>query len=155
MKRIAMHWTGALAAACLLAACEGLFTGTAAESLPLEPNAGGGFKPVKIKLAPDMSPVAINFHADLGNHPHETGKWNAYHASLARGGREVAGRDFNVNYTGTAELAPAHPHVDIAMIAWRVAEGGEYTLSITPLRAEGVVLSNPRVEVRRNVKLPR
>ena len=154
MRRIAMHSAITLAAACLLAACEGVLTGTTALSLPLEANAGGGFKPVKLQLTAGMSPVALNFHADLGNHPHETGKWNAYHASLSLGGREVAGRDFNVNYTGTVELAPAHPHVDITMLTWRVAEGGEFTLSITPLKADGVALADPRVEVRRNVQLP-
>ena len=48
MRQLAGNWPGTLAVACaaiLLAACEGIFTGTAAESLPLEPEAGGGFKP--------------------------------------------------------------------------------------------------------------
>ena len=153
MKRTAMHWTAALAAACLLAACEGVLTGRTEETRPLEAD-GDGFKPVTLKLTTEMSPVALNFQAELGNRPHETGKWNAYRASLSRGGQVVASRNFNVNYTGTVEQPPAHPAQTITMLTWRVAESGEYTLSIAPLKAADVALANPRVEVRRNVQLP-
>ncbi len=150
-------WPGSLAVACaaiLLAACEGIFTGTAAENIPLEPETGGGYKPVVVKLTTEMSPVAFNFHAELGNHPHETGKWNSYQFTLSRGGQVVASRHFNVTYTGTYDLPPAHPAQAITMLTHRVAESGEYALSIRPVKAIDVALQNPRLEVRRNVQVP-
>ena len=157
MQECEKRWTGLLAVACaaiLLAACEGLFTGTAAESLPLAPEAGGGFKPVVVRLTTEMSPVALNFHAELGNNPHETGKWNSYRLTLSHGGQVVASRTFNVTYTGTYDLPPAHPAQAITMLTHRVAESGEYAVSIQPARAVEVALQNPRLEVRRNVQLP-
>ena len=156
MQTIRRRWLSALAAVCaitLLGACEGIFTGTAAGSIPLEPEAGGGFKPVALKLATDMSPVSLNFHAELGNNPHETGKWNGYQASLSRNGRVVASRPFNVSYTGTIDLPPAHPAQVITMLIHRVEESGEYALSIKPLKAVEVSLQNTRLEVRRNVQV--
>jgi hypothetical protein len=158
MQRIARSWTRTLAVACaafLLGACEGLFTGKAAGSIPLQPAGDGGFKPVVVALTAEMSPVALNFHAELGNHPHETGKWNSYRATLSRSGRVVASQKFNVSYTGTVELAPAHPAQTITMLVHRVEENGEYTLAITPVRAVEVSLQNVRVDVRRNVQVPR
>jgi hypothetical protein len=155
MRRIAMRGAGMLAAACLLVACEGIFTGTEAVTLPLEPDAAGGFKPVAIALTPDMSPVSLNFRAELGNHPHEMGKWNAYRATLSRGGKVVASRSFNVNYTGTVELPPDNPDQVMTMLVTPVGESGEYRLAIEPLKAVEVALRNPRVEVRRNVQVPR
>ena len=101
-----------------------------------------------------MSPVALNFHAELGNNPHETGKWNSYRLTLSRGGQAVASRNFNVTYTGTYDLPPAHPAQAITMLTHRVAESGEYEVSIQPARAVEVALQNPRLEVRRNVQLP-
>ena len=157
MQGCGKRWTGLLAVACaaiLLAACEGIFTGTAAESLPLAPEAGGGFKPVVVRLTTEMSPVALNFHAELGNNPHETGKWNSYRLTLSRSGQVVASRNFNVTYTGTYDLPPAHPAQVITMLTHRVAESGEYKVSIQPARAVEVALQNPRLEVRRNVQLP-
>lgn len=157
MQECEKRWTGLLAVACaaiLLAACEGLFTGTAAESRPLEPEAGGGFKPVVVRLTTEMSPVALNFHAELGNNPHETGKWNSYRLTLSHGGQAVASRTFNVTYTGTYDLPPAHPAQAITMLTHRVAESGEYEVSIQPAKAAEVALQNPRLEVRRNVQLP-
>lgn len=157
MKFVGINWQIILAAGCaalLLGACEGIFTGTSAETIPLEPDAGGGFKPVAIKLTTEMSPVSLNFRAELGNNPHEMGKWNAYRASLSRGGQTVASRNFNVNYTGTVDLPPANPDQVMTMLVHPVGESGEYRLSIEPLRAAEVALQNPRVEVRRNVQLP-
>lgn len=148
--------TGMLAVACaalLLTACEGIFTGTEAETLPLAPE-GGGYRPVTLQLTVEMSPVALNFRAEQGNHPHEMSKWNAYQASLSRGGQVVASRDFNVNYTGTVDMPPAHPELVITMLTHRVAESGEYTLAIRSLKPTEVDLRNPRLEVRRNVQLP-
>ena len=158
MQAIRKRWPAALAALCamvLLGACEGIFTGTAAGSILLEVDAGGGFNPVALKLTTDMSPVSLNFHADLGNNPHETGKWNGYQASLSRNGRVVASRPFNVSYTGTIDLPPAHPAQVITMLIQRVEESGEYTLSIKSLKAAEVSLQNTRVEVRRNVQVPK
>jgi hypothetical protein len=40
------------------------------------------------------------------------------------------------------------------MLTHRVAESGEYEVSIQPARAVEVALQNPRLEVRRNVQLP-
>lgn len=148
---------GMLAAACaafLLTACEGIFTGTEAETRPLEADAGGGYQPVTLQLTVEMSPVALNFRAEQGNHPHEMNRWNAYQASLSRGGQVVASRDFNVNYTGTVDMSPAHPELVVTMLTHRVAESGEYTLVIRPLKPAEVTLQNPRLEVRRNVQLP-
>ena len=157
MQGMGNRLTGLLAATCaalLLGACEGVLTGTAAETRPLEADAGGGYQPVTLTLTTEMSPVALNFRAELGNHPHEMNKWNAYQASLSRGGRVVASRDFNVNYTGTVDMPPAHPELAISMLTWRVAESGEYALAIRPLKPPEVDLRNPRLEVRRNVQLP-
>ena len=157
MQECEKRWTGLLAVACaaiLLAACEGIFTGTAAESLPLAPEAGGGFKLFVVRLTTEKSPVALNFHAELGNNPHETGKWNSYRLTLSHGGQAVASRTFNVTYTGTYDLPPAHPAQAITMLTHRVAESGEYEVSIQPARAVEVALQNPRLEVRRNVQLP-
>ncbi len=109
---------------------------------------------VVVTLAVNEIGLALNFRAELGNHPHEMNKWNAYQASLSRGGRVVASRDFNVNYTGTVDMPPAHPELAITMLTWRVAESGEYALAIRPLKPPEVDLRNPRLEVRRNVQLP-
>ncbi len=157
MQEIVKRSTGMLAAACaafLLGACEGVLTGTTAETRPLEADAGGGYRPVTVTLTAEMSPIALNFQAELGNHPHETGKWNAYQASLSRGGQVVASRNFNVTYTGSVDLPPAHPEQTITMLTWRIAESGEYEVSIRPVKAAEVALRNPRLEVRRNVQLP-
>ncbi len=157
MQGMEKRSTGILAAACaafLLGACEGVLTGTTAETRPLEAEAGGGYQPVTLQLTVEMSPVALNFRAEQGNHPHEMNKWNAYQASLSRGGRAVASRDFNANYTGSVDMPPAHPELVITMLTHRVAESGEYTLVIRPLKPPEVDLRNPRLEVRRNVQLP-
>lgn len=143
----------AACAALLLAACEGIFTGKEVETVPLEPAAGGGFKPVAVKLTTEMSPVSLNFRAEQGNFPSETGKWNAYRATLSRAGQVVATREFNVSYTGVVELQPpAHPEHVITMMIHRVEARGEYEVSIKPAKAVEVTLQNPRLEVRRNVQ---
>jgi hypothetical protein len=157
MVQFAESRPGTLAMLCtaiLLSACEGIFTGTAVQNLPLETDAGGGFKPVVVTLTSEMSPVSLNFHAELGINPHEAGKWNGYQATLSHAGRPVARREFNVNYTGTAESPPAHPSLVVSMLVYRIETSGEYELSITPVKAIDVALLNTRVEVRRNVQVP-
>jgi hypothetical protein len=145
----------ALCLALLLGACESLFTGETVANVPLEADAGGGFKPVTFALSADMAPVALNFHAEQGNQPHESGKWNRYRATLTRAGQPVASAEFNVNYTGTPDLPPANPSHVVTMLIHRAVEGGEHALSIRPLKADEVTLKNVRLEVRRNVQVPR
>jgi hypothetical protein len=145
----------ALCLALLLGACESLFTGETVANVPLEADADGGFKPVTFDLSADMSPVALNFHAELGNRPDESGKWNRYRATLRRAGQTVASAEFSINYTGTPDLPPANPSHVATMLVLRAAEGGQHELSIRPLKAGEVTLQNVRLEVRRNVQLPR
>ncbi|HMM54737.1 MAG TPA: hypothetical protein PKC23_06950 [Candidatus Desulfobacillus sp.] len=154
MKRKALLGAGIVAASWLLAGCEAIFTGATVETRALEAEAGGGFRPVTFRLEPEMSPVALNFRAELGNHPEEAGKWNAYAATLTRDGATVASGSFNVNYTGTVELPPANPDLVMVMLTTPVENGGEYQLTIRPLGPVEVTLQNPRVELRRNVELP-
>jgi hypothetical protein len=123
-------------------------------TIPLEPAAGGGFKPAAVKLTAEMSPVSLNFRAEQGNFPSETGKWNAYRATLSRAGQVVAAREFSVNYTGVVELQPpTHPEQVVTMMIYRVEASGEYEVSIKPVKAVEVTLQNPRLEVRRNVQV--
>lgn len=152
---LAARFLFALCLALLLGACESLFTGETVANVPLEADADGGFKPVTFALSADMAPVALNFHAELGNHPHESGKWNRYRATLSRAGQAVASAEFSINYTGTPDLPPANPSHVVTMLVHRVVEGGEHALSIRPLKASEVTLQNIRLEVRRNVQVPR
>lgn len=153
--RIAGRFLLALFTALPLIACESLFTGETVADVPLEADAGGGYKPVAFALSADMAPVALNFHAELGNRPDESGKWNRYRATLTRGGQTVASAEFSVNYTGTPDLPPANPSHVVTMLVHRAVEGGEHVLSIRPLKADEVTLQNVRLEVRRNVQVPR
>lgn len=139
-------------AALLLAACEGLHTGDAVYHAPLEPDGNGGFKPHAFSLKTEMFPVALNFHAELGIHPDEAGKWNRYRATVTRAGQTVALNEFNVNYTVTPEMPAVPPTHSLTMLVLRSGEGGEYVLGIEPVKAPEVSLNNPRLEIRRNVQ---
>jgi hypothetical protein len=147
-------WLGAAcAAALLLMGCEGVMTGAAVESVALEADAAGGYKPVQLALTADMSPVALNLRAEHGSEPHEMGKWNRYRATLSRGGTAVASGEFNINNTATPEGVTA-PYAVQTMLITRIGESGEYELTIRPVKPVEVALKGVRVEVRRNVQEP-
>ncbi len=140
--------------ALILAACEPLHGGETALLLPLEADGQGGFKSLTLRLDADMAPAALNFHAELGHRPEESGKWNGYRVTLTRAGQVVAAAEFNVNDTGTPELPPAHPAIASTLLVLRTVEGGDHVLSITSAKANEVTLTEPRLEVRRNVAVP-
>jgi hypothetical protein len=143
----------AIAAALLLVGCDGATTGVLVESVAVEAQADGGYGPLRLQLAPDMSPLALNLRAEHDAVAHEIGKWNSYRATLNRAGATVASGDFNINNTATPDNLNA-PFAVQTMLIVRPAEGGEYELTIRPLRPVAVALRNVRVEVRRNVQEP-
>jgi hypothetical protein len=137
----------------LLAGCEGVMTGMPVESIAIEADAEGGYKPLPLVLTADMSPIALNLRAEHGSAPHEMGKWNHYRATLSRSGAIVASGEFNINNTATPDGVPA-PYAVQTMLITRIGESGKYELTIRPVKPVEVVLKGVRVEVRRNVKEP-
>lgn len=147
-------WLGAAcAAALLLLGCEGVMTGAAVESVAVEAEADGGFKPLRLTLTAEMSPVALNLRAEHGSEPHEMGRWNRYRATLSRAGTAVASGEFNINNTATPDGVTA-PYAVQTMLITRIGESGEYELTIRPVKPVEVALKGVRVEVRRNVQEP-
>lgn len=148
----------ALAAAVLAAAvlvmsgCEKFVTGEEVQSVPVSENADGGYGPVRLALAPDMSPVAINFHARHGDDPSELDKWNSYRATLSRNGQTVAIGLFNLNHTGTIDSPRGATYLAQNMLTLNPAEPGDYELVITPTKPIEVKFTDTQVEVRRNVQ---
>lgn len=143
----------ALAAALLvLAGCEKFATGEAVQSVAVSENGAGGYGPVVLTLTPDMSPVAINFHAEHGDDPSELDKWNSYHATLSKDGQTVAIGQFNVNHSGSIDLPQGSRYIARNVMTLRPSEAGDYELVITPTKPIEVKLSDTQVEVRRNVQ---
>lgn len=142
-----------LAAAILtLAGCEKFVTGEEAQSVPVSENESGGYGPVRLALAPDMSPVAINFHARHGDDPSELDKWNRYRATLSRNGQTVAIGLFNLNHTGTIDSPQGSTYLTQNMLTLNPSEPGDYELVITPTKPIEVKFYDTQVEVRRNVQ---
>lgn len=136
----------------MLAGCDGVATGEKAVSIDVAQAADGGYGPIKLALTPQMSPVAVNLRAEHGINAADAGKWNSYLATLSFNGREVAASKFNINYSGSAEGQPGAPYILQNMLTARVAEAGDYELTVVPVKPIAVKLSNVRVEIRRNVE---
>jgi hypothetical protein len=134
-----------------LAACDGIATGEKAQTIPVSVNANGGYGPVSVTLTPEMAPVAMNFRVQHGTDPAEVGKWNGYRASLAKGGQEIAGAEFRINYTGGSESQMGSAYILQNMLTARPGEAGDYELTITPTKPVEVKLTSTQIEVRRNV----
>jgi hypothetical protein len=134
-----------------VAACDGVATGEKAQVIPVTENASGGYGPIAVTLTMEMSPVAMNFRAQHGTNPADVGKWNTYRASLKKGGQEIAGSQFNINYTGTNDGQVGASTILQNMLTARPGETGDYELTITPTKPVEVKLTNTQVEVRRNV----
>ncbi len=143
---------GVAAVALFLAGCEKLYTGEALPILAVSENEAGGYGPVIFALAPEMSPVAINFSARHGYDPSELDKWNDYRATLSRNGQEIAAGLFSINHTGTLDMPDGSPYIIDNMLTVRVDEPGDYELVITPTKPVEVKLHDTRIEVRRNIQ---
>lgn len=144
-----------LAAAVLaLAGCDKLATGEEVQTVAVSENETGGYGPMLLALTPEMSPVAINFHAQHGDDPSELGKWNSYRATLSRNGQAVAAGQFNLNHTGTTETPQGARYLVQHMLMVRPSETGDYELVVTPTKPIEMKLYDTRVEVRRNVRDP-
>ncbi len=149
MKRLGFLLAVPLAV--FLGACDGIATGEKAQTIPVTANSNGGYGPITITLTPEMAPVAMNFRVQHGIDPAEVGKWNAYRASVTKGGQEIAGAEFKINYTGGSESQPGAAFILQNMLTARPGEAGDYELTITPTKPVEVKLTSTQVEVRRNV----
>ena len=141
----------------LVAGCEGVITGKEVVTVALQPTGDGGYGPVKFALGPDMNPVAINLHANYSQDRQESGKWNTYRATLKVGAKQIATRDFNVNYPAAAGSdASSPPPTSLVHTLWIVdlKDRDDYEVTIAPLKPVEVTLVSPRIEVRRNVQRP-
>lgn len=141
----------ACAAAALVAACEGLFTGARESVHPLAQQEDGGFAPVRLRLDPEMNPIAFNLKGASVDSPLESGRWNAYRATLLVDGTPVASGQFNVNNTGTDQM-PQGGTFAITMLIASVPRAGEYELAIQPTKPKEITVESPQLEVRRNVQ---
>lgn len=140
------------AAALIMAGCEKFSTGEAAQTLAVSENERGGYGPVRVELAPEMSLVAINFHARHGDNPAELGKWNSYRVILSRNGQDIATSQFNLNHTGSVDSPQGARYLLQNMLTLNPAEAGEYELVIIPTKVPEMKLYDTQIEVRRNVQ---
>ena len=143
----------------LLAGCEGVTTGTEIARVPLQAAAdcpAGAYAPVKLNLAPEMNPVAVNFRGDFSQNPAEFGKWNTYRATLSKDGAVAATRTINVNHPSRDAQSSAPPPTQSVHTLFYVdvQSAGDYELTITPVKPAEITLSNPQVDARRNVQRP-
>lgn len=141
-----------IAATLVMAGCDGIATGEKVHSIPVSENETGDYGPIVLALSPDMSPVAVNFRAQHGDDPSEIGKWNAYRATLSRGGQDIATGQFTINHTGTPDTPAGSPYILKNTLTALPTESGNYELRITPTKPVEVKLSDIRIEVRRNVR---
>ncbi len=141
----------------LFAGCEGTTTGTEIAKVPLQAADGGGYAPAKFTLATGMNPVSINFRADFSQNPDDFGKWNTYRVALSKDGSVVASRNININHPqtrrpqGDTNDAPPPTGTVHPLFVTDVQASGDYELTITALQPPAITLSNPTVDVRRNV----
>ena len=138
--------------AAMLAGCDGVITGEKASSEAVTETANGGYGPIKLSLTPQMSPVAVNLRAEHGISATDAGKWNTYLATLRHNGREVAASKFNINYPGSVDGQPGAPYTLQNMLTAKIAEAGDYELTVVPVKPNDIKLINVRVEMRRNVE---
>jgi len=144
----------AVAAALLvLAACEGLFSGSRETSQPLTQAADGSFAPLRFQLTPEMNPIAFNLHGETVPNIMESTRWNSYRATLTLDGTTVASGAFNVNNPGAREQEHGGPFAQ-TMFYVSVPRAGEYELAIAITGPKEITIEAPRVELRRNVQPP-
>ena len=146
----------ALAAAVLLAGCEGWFGGEEAARIPLQPAAGGGFEPVRILLRPQMNAVAFDLNAEFAwGRREEAGRHDRYRATLSTRGRTVDSAEFTVNSPEQGDAArdssPAPASLRQLLLVADLRSEGEYELAIVPLQPPVVTLESPQLVVRINV----
>ena len=153
LRRAALPCLAGLLA--LLAACDGLFTGTQVTRFPLQPSSEGGYAPVTLSLGPEMNPVALNFAAEFTVNQAEAGKWNSYVATLSYKGKPIASNAFNVNNANSPDAPTGAPSVAHTMMVVEVAETGDYELRISASAPAAVTLAKPNVELRRNIQRAR
>lgn len=149
----ALRRAAAIAALVCLAGCEGTITGQQVIDQPLVQNEDGSFAPVKMELAPDMNPVAVNFRGVTIANPQESERWNAYVANLTRNGASVASASFTINNPGTRDNDQGGPFVKTLFFV-TVPEAGEYELTLGVTRPKEITIQEPRLEVRRNTQPP-
>lgn len=154
LSRRHLSWTilPLLLCALLLAACDGLFTGTQVVRFPLQANAAGGFAPIKLALGPEMNPIALNFAAEYTINPAEAGKWNSYVAVLSYNGQDIASNRFNVNNGNSPDAPTGAASVAHTMLVVEAAQTGDYELRITAAAPPAITLTQPNVELRRNIR---
>jgi hypothetical protein len=146
------HRAWVLAPLLLLAACDGLFSGTQVTRFALQSAPGGGFAPLRLTLGPEMNPVALNFSAEYTADPAQAGKWNSYVATLSYQGRPIATGAFNINSNATPDAPVGAVSVSQTMLLVDAAQTGDYELSITASGQARLTLANPNVELRRNIR---
>lgn len=137
----------------LLAGCEGLFTGERESVHPLSMRADGSFEPVRLQLSPAMNPLAFNLKGATIAHYAESGRWNAYRATLSLGGAPVAAGRFNINNPGTREIEQGGEFATTMLFA-SVPREAEYELAIELAGPKAITIESPRLEVRRNTEPP-
>jgi hypothetical protein len=138
--------------AAIFSGCDGVATGDKALSVEVTEAGNGGYGPIKLALTPQMSPVALNLRAEHGISPANAGKWNTYLATLTFNGREVAASKFNINYSGDTDGQVGAPYALQNMLTAKIAEAGDYELTVVPIKPNDIKLNNVRVEMRRNVE---
>jgi hypothetical protein len=153
MSRVRRAWLAGMCVGALLAGCEGTSTGTKGETINLQSDGSGGFAAVKVKLTPDMSPVALNFRAEHGIDASQAGKWNRYEAAISQNGSVLRTGQFNFNYTGNADSQPGANYQVQTMMMFTFNEAGEFDVVIKPVKPVEVTVSNARLEIRKNIQV--
>jgi len=147
-SRMRGHAIAAIAASLILSGCEGLFTGTRESKQPLTQAEDGSFAVIKLRLAPDMNPVALNIQGSTIASKVESGLYNSYRAALSLNGERIATGTFHINNTG-----PGGPFRQTMLYA-SVTRAGEHELSIVPAKPKEITIEQPMLEVRRNTQPP-
>lgn len=135
----------------LVAGCEGLLGGEEAARIPLQPDAAGGYAPVRILLRPEMNTVAFNLHADfVWGRREEAGQWNSYRATLSSRGKVIHAQEFQVNSPERGDVSSSPPPSSLLQPMMRVdlAAEDEYEFTIAALKPAPVKLNAPQLVVR-------
>lgn len=138
-------------ASLVLIGCEGLFTGARESKQPLTQAEDGSFAPVKVKLSPDMNPIALNLHGSTIVSSVESGRYNTYRATLSFNGQSVATGTFHINNPGVNESDQGGPFRQTMLFA-TVTQAGEHELSVVPIKPKEITIEEPMLEVRRNTQ---
>ena len=138
----------------LLTACDGLMTGEKVAMFDLRQSDDGGFAPIVVSLGPEMGTIALNLRVEIPVNPDAAGKWNEYTATLTFESAPVAASNFNLNYTGTADV-PGTPFAAQTVVIYAPKKTGDYTLTISATRKPSVALVKPQLELRKNINPPK